>query len=80
MKVNKDDNNIMKNNIQEICMTLLPRCSANKERIVWSTQTYRRNHMRNINKHINTITDVKITQWWNKYAQERYRTKYQYEV
>ena len=66
MQVNKDDNNRMKNNIQEICMTLLPIYSANKERIVWSTQTYRRNHMCNINKHINKITDVKITQWCNK--------------
>ena len=66
MQVNKDNNNRMKNNIQEICMTLLLICSAHKEYIVWSTQTYCRNHMCNINKHINTITDLKITQWWNK--------------
>ena len=47
MQFNKDDDNGIKNNILEIYMTRLPKRSATKEQIVWSTQTCHSNHRYN---------------------------------
>ena len=54
MQVNEDDENGITNNIQEVCMTRLPGCSATKDQNIQIKQTY-----------ININTYVTLMQWCN---------------
>ena len=61
MQVKKDEDNGIKQYIQEVLITRLPRCSATKEKIVWSAKKYHSNHGYNIYNHISTDTVIICT-------------------